>query len=120
MAQSIRVSDEMYELAQRSGAALGRSLAQQLEYWARLGARVDLGLTAAQAIELLSSSPTVASLVGAQAAGHQGIAQKHAEVLEQVRTGQRSAATLVVIPGALVQSAHLQFPEHAFDSEQSW
>ena len=51
MAQSIRISDELYGTAQKAGALLDRSLAQQMEYWARLGAAIDAaGITSAQAM----------------------------------------------------------------------
>jgi hypothetical protein len=66
MAQSIRVSDEIYALAQKTGAPLGRSLAQQFEYWARLGAAIDAaGITSSEAIGLLESGMPVNTLVAA-------------------------------------------------------
>ena len=41
MTKSIRVSDGIYELAASAGEAVNRSLADQIEYWARLGASLD-------------------------------------------------------------------------------
>lgn len=37
MAQSIRISNELYSLAQAAGKALHRPIAQQMEHWTRLG-----------------------------------------------------------------------------------
>lgn len=38
---SLRISVELFEQAQRRGEVLSRSAAQQLEHWARLGAAVE-------------------------------------------------------------------------------
>lgn len=70
MAKSIRVSDDMYELASNAGAVLHRSLAEQFEYWARLGAALDAaGISMDEAAQLLQ--------------GNHGIKQR---ILEQVMT----------------------------------
>jgi len=54
MAKSVRISDDLYALAQTTSQALGRSTAQQMEYWARLGAALDAaGISTTWAIELL-------------------------------------------------------------------
>ena len=54
MAKSIRVSDDIYEIAASAGKAANRSLAEQIEYWARLGASLDAAvITMAQALQLL-------------------------------------------------------------------
>ena len=37
MAKAIRVSDQLYRLAQLEAVLENRSLAQQIEYWAKLG-----------------------------------------------------------------------------------
>ena len=36
--KSIRISDDVYELAQQEAAMMRRSIAQQVEHWAGLGA----------------------------------------------------------------------------------
>ena len=36
--KSIRIADDLYAAVQQEGALMTRSIAQQLEYWARLGA----------------------------------------------------------------------------------
>jgi hypothetical protein len=127
MAQSIRISDEFYELAQAVGARSGRSLAQQLEYWARLGARIDMGLTAAQAM-LLQSDLTegrrllerlTKATAGAGDASPE-VAARHARYEAEVLAGGRDAASLLVIPEAVAKSAQLVFPEDAFGGSQSW
>lgn len=41
MPKSIRVSDEIYELAQEQAQLQTRSLAQQIEHWAKLGMAVE-------------------------------------------------------------------------------
>jgi len=52
MPKSVRVSDQLYEIAESSSQAMHRSLAQQLEHWATLGRAVEAaGVTTAQ-IEL--------------------------------------------------------------------
>lgn len=55
---SIRVSVELFEQAQRQGEVLSRSAAQQLEHWARLGAALERsGLTVPQLMRLLQAGP---------------------------------------------------------------
>lgn len=41
MAKSIRISDELYELALREAALMERSLAQQVEHWVKLGVGME-------------------------------------------------------------------------------
>ena len=41
MAKSIRISDELYELALQQAALMERSLAQQVEHWVKLGVGVE-------------------------------------------------------------------------------
>jgi ParD-like antitoxin of type II bacterial toxin-antitoxin system len=60
---SIRVSAELYELAQSQGAVMSRSAAQQLEHWARLGAAVEQrGLTVGELFELLCGDQSARTL----------------------------------------------------------
>jgi hypothetical protein len=127
MAQSIRISDEFYELAQAVSRSSGRSLAQQLEYWARLGARVDLGSTASQALALLDDGRQATALVARflrnDVAAHtpgDAVAARHARHEGEVASGQRDAASLVVIPRAVAKSAKLTYPKGAFGGAQSW
>ena len=39
--KSIRISDDVYELAQQEAAMMRRSIAQQVEHWAGLGAALE-------------------------------------------------------------------------------
>ena len=51
---SIRISAELFEQAQRQGEVLSRSTAQQVEHWARLGAALEQsGLSVGELVELL-------------------------------------------------------------------
>ncbi|HEY4082735.1 MAG TPA: hypothetical protein VGM81_18780 [Burkholderiaceae bacterium] len=122
MAQSIRVSDEVYELAQAASASLGRSLAQQIEYWVRLGARADMGLTAAEVLDLLGGEGASSKLekrLTDDAALREEIAARHARVEAEVAAKQRDAASLIVFSKKFVQSAKLTFPVDAF-SDEAW
>ena len=54
MAKSIRVSDDLYKLADSASASAHRSLAQQIEYWAALGRAIEAaGVTTAQAQKVI-------------------------------------------------------------------
>jgi hypothetical protein len=51
---SIRISAELFESAQRQGETLSRSTAQQVEHWARVGAVVEQsGLSVGEVVRLL-------------------------------------------------------------------
>jgi len=39
--KSIRIADDVYSLAQQEAAVMSRSIAQQLEHWAKLGAALE-------------------------------------------------------------------------------
>lgn len=41
MAQSIRISNSLYDEASTTSSIMNRSLAQQIEHWARLGQSMD-------------------------------------------------------------------------------
>jgi len=41
MAQSIRISDRLYQEAQTAASLFDRSLAQQIEHWARTGQSME-------------------------------------------------------------------------------
>ena len=54
MAKSIRISDQLYTLAEATSQRLHRSLAQQVEHWAELGRALDAaGVTTAQVLDIL-------------------------------------------------------------------
>jgi len=102
MAQSIRISDELYSLAQSTGQALGRPIAQQMEYWAKLGAALDAaGITSRMAMELLGNGASAQLLVDS-ALGRTDNAGASARILRekqsidarQVAEGKRSSRSL--------------------------
>ncbi|MFK4705918.1 hypothetical protein ABIC83_002757 [Roseateles asaccharophilus] len=102
MAQSVRVSDDLYALAQKASQALSRPLAQQMEYWARLGAALDAaGISAAAAMELLGNGASADDFVkaalglGAPAdGGLQTLKDVQRKDAEDVKAGRRSARSL--------------------------
>lgn len=51
---SIRIEAGLFDAARGAGALMSRSAAQQIEYWARVGAALEsCGLTVAEVAELL-------------------------------------------------------------------
>jgi hypothetical protein len=129
MAQSIRVSDEMYALAQRTGTALDRSLAQQFEYWARLGAAIDAaGITSSQAMSLLEAGKPVDVLI-AVATGHADnsgdarIRRRNEQLEADVAAGRRSAASLLIFSAEAVSASTVSkapYPENVLDGGGGW
>ena len=110
MAQSIRISDEMYERGQAACTVASRSLAQQFEHWARLGEALDRGgLTSEQAAAVLRGQ----SLSRRVAAQH----ERHAR---EVTEGRRDPANLMAIPPRLARSARLVFPTQDKISGKGW
>lgn len=105
MAQSVRISDDLYALAQKASQALSRPLAQQMEYWARLGAALDAaGISAAVAMELLgngaSADAFVAAALGRGAALEDGLPmlkERQRKDAEDVLAGRRTARSLLAI-----------------------
>lgn len=107
----------------------GRSLAQQLEYWARLGAALDAaGVTTEQAMRMLGGDldfkASVVHILGsAQAQGKapvaELIAQRHRQDEADVLAGARSAQSLAVIPQDWVARAQFMFPADT-KPERGW
>jgi len=105
MAQSIRVSDDLYALAQKASQALSRPLAQQMEYWARLGAALDAaGISAATAMDLRgngsSADAFVAAALGRGAMAEHGLPllkERRRKDAEEVVAGRRTARSLWAI-----------------------
>jgi hypothetical protein len=100
MAKSVRISDELYELASQEAALMHRSVAQQLEHWMKLGVSVE------------HSQATLDDVRSASAQF------KRVRDESAVRQGRRSPSSLHVIPGSLVRSAKVEFPENAFPSRR--
>jgi len=113
MAKSVRISDELYGLVERTGADMSRSLAQQLEHWARIGAALDAsGLTTDQVLKLLGRSNPLAEQVLAmmlvKSHKHRGaadIAKRHAADEAAVRVGRKQAAELQIFPAGFLRKA---------------
>jgi len=52
--RSIRISDELFDLARDESAAMSRSIAQQFEHWAKIGAALEqAGVTQEQVRRIL-------------------------------------------------------------------
>lgn len=128
MPQSIRISDQLYGLAETASGVACRSLAQQLEYWARLGAALDAaGLTSEEAVRLLAGdiglkAQVLAALSGSVQAdpvaqrvsrsrSQDAIATRHAKDEKAVKGGRRSADSLLVVPEAMIRRATFTFPK---------
>ena len=118
MAKSIRVSDGIYELAASAGEAVNRSLADQVEYWARLGAALDAaGITMAQALQLLGGDTALKERVIAHVGksrfarqrrtytGAASIAARNAQLEEAVTAGRRSPESLFLLSRKQLKSA---------------
>ena len=104
MAKSIRISDELYELAVHEAALMERSLAQQVEHWVKLGVGVERS--------------TGATTEDVRAAA---LRYRHVRDEAAVRSGRKSPESLHAIPASLVKSARIEFPKSAFATRRkSW
>jgi hypothetical protein len=99
MAKSIRISDEIYELALQEAGLMHRSLAQQVEYWVKLGVGVEHARGA-----------TLDDVRSAAAR------YRLAKDADEVKQGKRKAESLWVIPRSLAKSPKVKFPRDAFAS----
>ncbi len=119
MPKSIRVSDGIYELAASAGEAVNRSLAEQVEYWARLGAALDAaGITLAQALQLLGGDAAlkervIAHVGQARSTTHRrraytgvaSITARNAQLESEVVAGLRSPESLFLLSRKQLKSA---------------
>lgn len=104
MAKSIRITDELYELATQEAALMQRSLAQQIEHWVKLG--VGLERNAGATVDDVRAAAVQYRLARDESA---------------VRSGRRAATSLHAIPAALARSARAEFPKAAFATRRkSW
>src|SRR5215208_4927193 len=101
MPKSIRITDELYELATLEAELMQRSLAQQIEHWVKLGVGVER-----------SSGATVENVRSA--------ALRYRHVLDEasVISGRRPAATLHAIPPSIAKGAKVKFPKSAFSNRR--
>ena len=119
MAKSIRVSDGIYDLAAAAGEAVSRSLAEQVEYWARLGAALDAaGITMEESLLLLQGDrgvldrmlTHVTSAPGKtrrrqRYTGAASIAAKNAQLEREVERGERSPESLFLLSQEQLKTA---------------
>lgn len=68
MSNAVRVSMELNQLASREAAVMGRSVAQQIDYWARVGARMEKmsGVSVAKIRQALSGEAAFDDLNAAE------------------------------------------------------
>ena len=95
MAQSIRISDDLYEMARHEAGLMHRSVAQQIEHWASLG----------QALERRADVPEIREV---------SIAHMRFRDHDRVRRGVLSPDQLALIPRDQIKKAKLVFPKDAF------
>lgn len=125
--KSVRISDAIYRLAEQASASSCRSLSQQVEHWARLGATLDAaGITSAQVARLVlgdagSVDDTLSELGLAPAAAQaKKVQAKNAQLEDDVRQGRRSAQSLVHTPRGLARGAKATYPRHPFGKPAGW
>lgn len=92
MAKNIRISDTLYDIASAEAKLQHRSLAQQVEYWAKLG----------MAAERSGSGQSV----GAMEASIE--ATRRMDIFD-VATGKRSADSLYFIPRSMARQSTAKF-----------
>jgi hypothetical protein len=101
---SIRISAELFEHAQRHGEVLSRSAAQQLEHWARLGAALEQsGLSVGELVELLhgdkaTRNPPESTLWAAKRA-------QQARDIAAIESGRASNESMSWFSGGLARRA---------------
>lgn len=119
MAKSIRVSDGVYELAAAAGEAVHRSLAEQIEYWVRLGAALDAaGITMEESLLLLQgdrgivdrmlthvTSAPAKSRRRQRYTGAASIAARNAQLEREVERGERSPESLFLFSPEQIKGA---------------
>jgi hypothetical protein len=93
MAKNIRVSDSLYEQALADAHLQHRSLAQQVEFWARLGMAAERKGADAGGVTALEASLE---------------ATRRQDILD-VAAGRRTADSLYFIPRALARKSTARF-----------
>ena len=93
MAKSVRVSDELYELADAASSSAHRSLAQQVEYWAALGRAIEAaGVTTVQAQQVIEGG-------------------RRARERALLKLGLADPQSMYLFPVALARKTKIRFPE---------
>ena len=88
MAKNVRISDDLYALAAWEAQLQDRSIAQQLEHWAKRG------IAAAGLVDSTGAAIAMTQRLDAF----------------EVETGQRSGTSLHFIPRSLVKRSRVHFP----------
>ena len=101
MAKSIRITDELYEVALQEAALVERSLAQQIEHWVKLGIGVEH-----------AAGATVQDVRAA------ALRYRHLRDEAAVRAGTRPASSLHAIPVEMVRGTRVEFPQAAFSTRR--
>ena len=96
MAKAVRVSDQLYRLAHLEAVLKNRSIAQQIEYWAKLG----------MASRRVGETPADYPLHSLDAAIH---ATRLLDI-DEVRSGTREASALHFVPRAIAQESQVLGP----------
>ena len=94
MAKNVRISDALYRLAQVEAMLESRSIAQQLEYWAKRGlasTRAGAGQGAAGSLDATLAASRQLDIV-------------------DVQSGRIAAEALHFVPGDIVRGSELVFP----------
>ena len=106
---SIRVGAALFREAQQEGEIMSRSAAQQIEYWARLGAALEAaGLSVAGAARILGSRPPSAQVrVASEKALWALKRQQQHQDLDSVRSGRQSAKSMSWFANGRARSAKL-------------
>jgi len=94
MAKNVRISDELYVLAQVEARLQDRSIAQQLEHWAKLGMSAAAAPMPQGAVTALDASIAMTRRLDAL----------------DVQTGRRSADYLHFIPRSMARGSKPVFP----------
>lgn len=100
MAKSIRISDELYSLALTESVLDTRSLAQQIEHWAKIGL----------ALERANSARAREASIEYQRWSHE----------DAVATGRIAPQALLAIPASVAKSSRVVLPADAFSGNQGW
>jgi hypothetical protein len=101
---SLRISAELFEQAQRQGEVLSRSAAQQLEHWARLGLAVEQsGLSVSELVALLRQEVAAHRATEASLRAHKR--QQQALDIAAVESGEASNASMSWFSGGRARRA---------------
>lgn len=97
MAKAVRVSDQLYRLAHLESVLENRSIAQQIEYWAKLG----------MASRRVGESRAEYAAAGSLEAAVQATRRLD---IDEVRSGTRDAADLHFVPASIARDSQVLGP----------